>query len=55
VLSQRGGNFTTEEYDQFRDSEMQELGFHILRLKNEELLNMNEVKRKILTFLNEIT
>ncbi len=46
---------TTKEYDQFRDSEMKELGIHILRLKNEELTDMSEVIRKILTFLNDIT
>jgi leucyl-tRNA synthetase len=46
---------TTGEYDQFRDSEMQELGIHVLRLKNDELKNMNEVLKKILTFLNGIS
>jgi very-short-patch-repair endonuclease len=33
----------TEEYDQFRDCEMRELGMHVLRLKNEDLINMNAV------------
>ncbi len=45
---------TTKEYDHFRDSELKELGINILRLKNEELTNLEEVKKKILTFLNEI-
>jgi leucyl-tRNA synthetase len=44
-----------EEYDQFRDSELKELGFNILRIKNEELMNMQQVKRTIFTFLNKIT
>jgi len=35
------------EYDEFRDFEMDNLGIHILRLKNEELLNMNETLQKI--------
>jgi hypothetical protein len=30
----------TEEYDQFRDDEMRLLGLHVLRLKNEELFDM---------------
>ena len=45
---------TTEEYDRFRDSELKELGINILRLKNEELKNMQKVQRKILNFLNGI-
>ena len=44
---------TTEEYDHFRDTELKELGIKVLRLKNEDLNNMEEVKKKILTFLNE--
>ena len=46
---------TSVEYDQFRDSELQELGFHILRIKNEELTNMKEVLGKIILFLNQIS
>ncbi len=46
---------TTEDYDQFKDSELKELGIHILRLKNEELTNMKVVLRKILSFLNGIS
>ena len=44
----------TEEYDHFRDSELKDLGIKILRIKNEELINIEEVKKKILDFLNEI-
>jgi len=44
---------TTEGYDQFRDSELQELGIHILRIKNEELIKMKEVLNKITLFLNQ--
>ena len=40
------------DYDQFRDSEMVNLGLHILRIKNEELLNIDEVLKKIETYLN---
>ena len=44
----------TEEYDHFRDSELKTLGLKILRIKNEELINIEEVKKKILEFLDEI-
>ena len=40
------------EYDQFRDAEMVNLGLQILRIKNEEPLKMDEVLKKIETFLN---
>ena len=40
------------EYDQFRDEEMVYLGLHILRIKNEELLDMEHVLKKIETYLN---
>jgi len=43
-----------EEYDQFRDEEMKLLGLHVLRLKNEELSDMNIVIEKIISFLNTI-
>ncbi len=36
---------STKEYDQFRDSELRELGFKILRIKNEELVSLPEVKK----------
>ena len=42
------------EYDQFRDEEMVNLGLHILRIKNEELLNMEHVLKKIENHLNSI-
>jgi leucyl-tRNA synthetase len=45
---------TTLEYDQFRDSEILNLGLHILRIKNEELLDIKEVLNKIGTYLNSI-
>jgi very-short-patch-repair endonuclease len=44
----------TEEYDQFRDAEMELLGLHVLRLKNEELKDMDSALQKILSFLNSI-
>jgi very-short-patch-repair endonuclease len=42
------------EYDQFRDAEMVNLGFNILRIKNEELQNINDVLKKIEIYLNSI-
>jgi leucyl-tRNA synthetase len=45
---------TTFESDEFRDFEMENLGIHVLRLKNEELLNMKETLQKIEYFLNSI-
>jgi len=45
---------TTTEYDEFRDSEMEFLGIHVLRLKNDEILNMKETLQKIENFLNTI-
>jgi len=45
---------TSEDYDHFRDSELQEIGLHVLRIKNEELRNMNNILQRILTFLYEI-
>jgi very-short-patch-repair endonuclease len=43
-----------EEYDQFRDQEMKLLGLHVLRLKNEELSEMNITLEKIISYLNTI-
>jgi len=40
------------EYDKFRDAEMVNLGLQILRIKNEELLNIDEVLKKIEAYLN---
>jgi leucyl-tRNA synthetase len=42
------------EDDQYRDSEMLNLGLHILRIKNEELLDLPEVLKKIETYLESI-
>ena len=42
------------EYDQFRANEMVNLGLHILRIKNEELLDIKDVLKKIETYLNSI-
>jgi leucyl-tRNA synthetase len=42
------------EYDQFRDAEMVNLGLHILRIKNEELLDIKYVLKKIEVYLNSI-
>jgi len=46
---------TSKEYDQFRDSELQKLGIHILRIRNEALVNMKEVLHKITLFLDQIS
>ncbi|MCJ7447660.1 MAG: endonuclease domain-containing protein [Bacteroidales bacterium] len=43
-----------EEYDTFRDSELQNLGIRILRIKNEELINMDEVLQKIKVFMDSM-
>jgi very-short-patch-repair endonuclease len=37
------------EYDQFRDGEKVNSGLQILRIKNEELLNIDEILKKIET------
>jgi very-short-patch-repair endonuclease len=42
------------EYDQFRDTEMKNLGLHILRIKNEELKDIKDVLQKIETYLKSI-
>jgi very-short-patch-repair endonuclease len=42
------------EYDQFRDSEMKEMGIKVLRIRNEELINLKEVLSRIRSFLNSI-
>ena len=43
-----------QEYDKFRDSELQNRGIHILRIKNDELQNMNEVLKRILVFIDTV-
>jgi very-short-patch-repair endonuclease len=42
------------EYDQYRESEMLNLGLNILRIKNEELLDIPAVLTKIETYLKSI-
>ena len=44
----------TVEYDKFRDEVMLEKGLHVLRIKNEELSNINSVLQKIMSFLLSI-
>jgi leucyl-tRNA synthetase len=46
---------STEEYDQFKDSELINMGIHIIRIKNEELIELNQTREKILVFLNTIS
>ncbi len=41
----------TEEYDKFRDDELKEIGIQTLRIKNDELKNMNNVLAKIEYFI----
>jgi very-short-patch-repair endonuclease len=45
----------TNEYDQFRDEEMRYRGLHILRLKNEELSNIENVLVKIRLHLDSLS
>jgi leucyl-tRNA synthetase len=44
----------TKEYDEFRDSELENLGIKVLRIKNEELANINEVLQKINSYIHAI-
>ena len=44
-----------KDYDEFRDSELINLGFKILRINNEELINIKSVLQKIATFLQSIS
>ena len=37
-----------------RDPELQNRGIHILRIKNDELQNMNQVLKKILVFIDTV-
>jgi very-short-patch-repair endonuclease len=46
---------TAGDYDQFRDSELKALGIKIIRIKNDELINIEEVKKKICDFLSSIS
>jgi very-short-patch-repair endonuclease len=45
----------TGEYDQFRDFKMKEKGIQVLRLNNEDLINIEEALQKIRTFLELIS
>ena len=44
----------TEEYDLFRDEEMRLKGLYILRIKNEELSDINNTLEKIRLFFESI-
>ncbi len=46
---------SNKEYDNFRDSELEYLGMHILRIKNEELVDLKSVLNKIENYLLSIT
>ncbi|HNR42682.1 MAG TPA: endonuclease domain-containing protein [Bacteroidales bacterium] len=43
------------EYDEFRDSELRNMGYHILRINNEEIKDLIGTKLKISSFLNSIS
>jgi very-short-patch-repair endonuclease len=43
------------DYDNFRDSVMKEMRIRVLRIKNEDLENLDEVLSRIITFLNSIS
>lgn len=43
-----------KKYDEFRDSELENLGIKVLRIKNEELANVNEVLQKINSYIHAI-
>jgi very-short-patch-repair endonuclease len=44
----------TEEYDQFKDLELKDKGIHVLRIKNDDLINMDKVLQNIKNFLKLI-
>jgi very-short-patch-repair endonuclease len=44
----------TEEYDEFRNTEMKLLGINILRLKNDTLSDMSKTLQRIRSFLDSI-
>ena len=44
-----------ENYDQFRDDELQNLGIHVFRIKNDELKNISRVLENINSFLDSIS
>ena len=45
---------SNKEYDEFRDSELKNLGINVLRIKNEELTNIKKVLQKIESYLFSI-
>jgi leucyl-tRNA synthetase len=45
---------TSKEYDQFRDTELMEIGLHVLRIKNEELQDMSAVLNRIKALITQI-
>lgn len=47
-------HLATKEYDNYRDSELNYYGYNILRIKNEDLNNMQETLVSIITFLNQL-
>jgi very-short-patch-repair endonuclease len=42
-----------KEYDEFRDNAMKSKGIQTLRIKNDELTDIEAVKNKILRFIND--
>jgi very-short-patch-repair endonuclease len=42
---------TNKDYDEFRDSELENLGIYVLRIKNEKLINIKNVLKKIESFI----
>jgi len=46
---------TNKDYDEFRDSELENLGFKVLRIKNEELVNIKIVLKKIESYIQIIS
>jgi very-short-patch-repair endonuclease len=51
-FEEKGANVHAK-YDKFRDDELNELGYRILRIKNEELQNMEVVLSKIEQLINK--
>ncbi len=44
----------SKDYDQFRDSELKKLGIQVIRIRNEELVNMKKVLNRIKLSLDNI-
>jgi very-short-patch-repair endonuclease len=45
---------SNKEYDLFRDSELKHKGYNVLRIKNEELVNIKDVLNRIESYLNSV-